>query len=1545
MAAARGGWRRLFRWLAYTLLFVIGLVGGALAFVHTDAGQDGVRAKVEAALAKRFYGPVRLGELEFALLGGVTVRGVKIGDKAGIQAVAIDEIDVVLDWGSLLSDTIVIEALTIRGLDVAGRALPEGGTNLRGLTKPPEKPLTKAIRINSLKLVDGDLNMVRLDGSQLSLSALQVAAKLEADPVKLTVDASVDTVSGELRVRRPDGAVQELPLAWGGLGVRRDESGAIRATVAGVDVGPLKIGGLEAVLVGEAGEQKVSLTNVRISADQLEILLGRPVFRGDLRLDCEALGPTDAVKLNCEVDSPGGTATLAGTFDVSDPTMPRYDLRLRGVDIDTAKLLFADVPHVGTSVTIDLKGHGASRDDLVANLKIVVDALTVDDNKVDKIELSGSTDKGNLTLDKLTLGFWGQTLTLDGEADREAGSVEARILASGNIREALAKLRASGIAIPELPDVHGENVKLDLRITGRLPDDAAQAANLDPTAAAEGATIKGTFSAAGLRVADRGSLDTLDMAVDVVVRSGLPEGTFDLKVAGMKQGDRGLEALALGVVAKAGIATLELSASDSKQDVALKAGATIPLPEAGGRPESLTVTHLAANRGEATVTLLEPVTLQLPPPGVVSDVTLPPARLGVVGGEVELSGKGRVGGERPELGSASLRFKDLDLGQAAKIAGKPGIGGRASGRLLLDGPVETIGGSLQLDADLRVRGTRIRVDGSGSLRGDRVEGSFALRDGRGALLADVAGSAGITRKPKPELDRNAPMEVRIDVPPRRLRGLPGKLPKGVNPDAVIVASADLSGRPGRLSGPIDFQIERPLLGKPVERLQIQGDLRPGGGGTRAELALRAWLGKGNRPVEGTVSATVRQNAWDATIRFPGVDLASLPLSTPIRSGRASVDATFKGRGSTVTGDASLRVRNAAVGDRPPADIDATLKLTPAKTRVGATVKVAGLEAAIIDATIGVGGRGIRRLKPAKARRARLRGSVKVPRRAVLEWAALAERLATLPGTFGGEIALAGTVGRPTADGALSWDGYDTWSGKPGKTSFEVHADDMLRLDVKTATEANPLLLRVEAKRTRPKELAVSVSAAKIPWRELVPALRADPGMAVTGVVEADLKAKAKLTRAGPEVQELSGGFRFLDGAASIPGTGRKVYGIQADIEATLDALVIRSFQAREIDAEQVERTVDVTGRVPWKNLRPSGGRIEIKTDKWLVAGTPDAPEGALTAHIVAEVHAELDPPLLTVTLPKLDLYGPSRFIRWHYQQTVGHNDIIEVSDESQVGKLEYAPPKAPLKLPIDALDILVKIPGPAPIKMQALNIKLAGEVHGKVRGGLLSLSSTLKSVGGGANLMGIVFESRGGGIRLNGGLDTLALDLPMVVKTLPVMQRDLAMDSAADGEITMHIMGPLTKAFFQLHGAAGPFLIDAMALLNAGRARWGTHPTRPASSTVQVEIPDGPLVLTFIRTNLTHLIWMDRIDAYALSGPTADRHDQIETVRMERVLHDGAHRLRLMRDPKAAGLSQARVGWDWFLSRSARSVAGFGLLAGSEPAAGFEFFFEWASEN
>lgn len=840
----------------------------------------------------------------------------------------------------------------------------------------------------------------------------------------------------------------------------------------------------------------------------------------------------------------------------------------------------------------------------------------------------------------------------------------------------------------------------------------------------------------------------------------------------------------------------------------------------------------------------------------------------------------------------------------------------------------------------------------------------------------------------------------------------------MDPDATLGLRLAMNGTTSRPTGTWSLSFLGDMLRRrgyeraPArQKLEVSGTMGRGVAPTSTAIAntLTVWLDASGAPLLAhELNADLSRSPllrdplsapWTLNAALSRtLDLSALTaagLTDKALSGIIAQKTALRGQGQDVLGVLALDVSNARVGNAPPVDMTLTTHLHEDHIAHADRVKVAGLEALTVDARINLPGRGLRAAVKVKDRVAStaITGEVILVERLIADWkSALGElgvKVPALPGHVGGKLTLGGTVGVPTAEGAFAWQGFDTVSGQPGRVALALSAKDTLSggLELGPARDVR-MLASVARSSLRPPDpnkpplplpVALSMSASGVDVRDLVPAfVLQKPGatpadiskvkpLDFRGKLDWDMKGTALLERdpVAKLVKPLAAGSQLLghmtisDLDIAVPDTDRHFRDGVLKVEATPEALSLSRLSMREADVQRDDRSVLVTARLPWADLKPSAATLSVKTHEWLVLGLGfDGPEGELDLDLDIAV-TDLDKPVkaVDVTVNGMQLNAPDRFIRAHYPQFPAYDDLIYVSSDQPSGRLPYkAPPAAASTVadPNAGFDVKLRIPEPIHVIFAAaspLEIKLEGGMDVAMRGANLDLRGRLDVTYGVLGAMGRDFKLVHGAITAGGGLDSALAELVFAAHPSDVALRDVA--EGEHGDVATITIRASAKTGMQtiFGGVSGPYLLDMATFLNTGRGRLWGEPDVASSETVRFGNPDQGLVNTFVQTNLRNLIFMDRANGWSTSQADPSQYGRLRNFDMQRFLPPAdpsrapGQRIRFTAQPLNAGIGPFVLGYDWLLVSEPRAVLGFGPFVDFDLRAGLGLSLEWSSRR
>lgn len=899
---------------------------------------------------------------------------------------------------------------------------------------------------------------------------------------------------------------------------------------------------------------------------------------------------------------------------------------------------------------------------------------------------------------------------------------------------------------------------------------------------------------------------------------------------------------------------------------------------------------------------------------------------------------------------ADLDLRSVSLAEIGRLRGKKlPIAGRATGRVHLEGDIAAPVGDIDLTVHLVAPDDPKRAVGTlrakGHATGTRVEARIALTDASGASFAtvDVKGA-------RAGRGLGAPLAIAVDVPERSLGEIAVLLDPAVREklpaDARVAMTAKVDGNARQTNVEANLTARLALGAAPIT-------LR-----ARADLA---------GPPSAASSAPV---AWSVDLAVPETELAALPLPPERRAaladlrGRIGLALHARGTRADAAGDLTLTASGVARGSSPPLDARVAVALTDDATTLDLEGKLSELRVLEGSLRAALGGKGIltaARTGALMSADPALSGELKIPERAMSEWAPLVPGARDLPGKLGGGLAVSGKARDPELHLHLGYAGYPTLAGAAGSLAIDargkreravvtVKANDAITL----TAELSPAQI-MEARKIEggAAKIHASLDAANVPIASLLPDTPELRDARPEGSVDAKMIADATIVFRGDarELGELSlrGPLTVSGAAFQIPtASWRRVHDVKIHVEGDGDKIAVREIAATESDRDEPRRTLWVDGAYAVRDRELS---LHAKTSRVLLSGGNfgmlDTPKAALTADL--SVRAALGGKVrkVVVDVNALDLESGDRQPRAVQQEVLSLGDVIELGAGTQVGKLPVAAkPAAPVRSgappnPDDkTLDVLVRIPNTIHVKQRPLELYAKGEVRIERYGEERVLSGKLVASSGSLLVGGRPHPLTKGEVRLT-ELGPF-LDLHFRREPHPAALRDFA---TADGtDVYAHMVGVYGKQKISFSGKTDG-LFEALALENIGRARVISTPDAPAGQTPQLPLVPQIRQTAFMSANLPHLAFLDRMNTYADPNVSRFAYGRFENLEAERYSKDGTRRLRTTVRSRVIGQSDAEVEGSFLFRNDARVVSGVGLLGGTRAGGGPTIFFEWSSAD
>lgn len=175
-------WRRVLRVVLVVLGVLVLLIGVGFGLLHTDWAREKVRGVLVEQIGKRLHGTVEVERLEGDLLDAVTLRGVKVRDRAGKDVLSADSLTVDYRILPLLGNHFHADLIEIVGLDATLRRLPDGRLAVADLwvQQPPGgEPWTTTLA--SIRVLRSAVKLERAPGVWDAFSRIEIDAEVAVE--------------------------------------------------------------------------------------------------------------------------------------------------------------------------------------------------------------------------------------------------------------------------------------------------------------------------------------------------------------------------------------------------------------------------------------------------------------------------------------------------------------------------------------------------------------------------------------------------------------------------------------------------------------------------------------------------------------------------------------------------------------------------------------------------------------------------------------------------------------------------------------------------------------------------------------------------------------------------------------------------------------------------------------------------------------------------------------------------------------------------------------------------------------------------------------------------------------------------------------------------------------------------------------------------------------------------------------------------------------------------------------------------------------------
>jgi hypothetical protein len=553
-------------------------------------------------------------------------------------------------------------------------------------------------------------------------------------------------------------------------------------------------------------------------------------------------------------------------------------------------------------------------------------------------------------------------------------------------------------------------------------------------------------------------------------------------------------------------------------------------------------------------------------------------------------------------------------------------------------------------------------------------------------------------------------------------------------------------------------------------------------------------------------------------------------------------------------------------------------------------------------------------------------------------ASLREKLAKFGGNVGGKIVVRGPVKTPSIDANLAWHDYQTAAGTQGET--KIHASGTPNALEATIDQGGvQIVANVDRAPTR-IAIKSQMRASQTPLLPLLPAsLGAKLAAADVGKLDWNMTGDVVLVKTAGKLAvdslALAGTLDVTGASIAIPKSKRRYEDIALHVRAEPAGVRIEKLELHE-----GKRELAISGLLTLDKTKPKHVDLSLTAKDWLVFGSdklgmPDAPRGTASFDIAAAV--DLTQPVIGVdaTVKRLDLDSPDRLERGHYFEKASvSGDVIFVDGPAKAGKLPYKPIVAAAPKHRRPIDVRVHIPNPIRVQQVPLDVMAKGELAITVRDEGVQTRGTLALTGGELDLFGYKHALVSGSVAFTDEHPKGWMDL-VFERELPDYAKRALSSSAGGARISLHGVPNQQKTV--LSGSANGAMLEVMSMYNAGRPMNLAEPGRPASSQVTLPRGDQLFVLTFMASNLPHLLFLDRVNAWSEQQP------YITNVEAEKYTEHS--RIRAVVRPPTPGRSENELQYDRLLINSDRGAVGVGVRAGDRVGGGVGLFWEWSSKD
>jgi len=475
------------------LLGLVVLVGLFVAFLHTSAGGEMLRARVETRLGTRVNTSATLGKLSFSLFSGVVLEELAILDRDGKKGITVRKIFVKPSFGEILGGTVALDVVSVEGVNVDMRGREDGSTSLTGVIKPFEKNPKLHIIARSLTVSDVGVHTTKPDGLDVNVEKLGVTGNIDVWPQGGTTHGSLALSLANVGVTRPELTLKltevgtKVDVAIDGPAVGKDASrGTVKLgptnakarlerkdhqpierplsiALVTLDTSPEKLGvALDALAAAAASIATARVDAVKkadgsvdhvasaqvatllVRASEVEAFAGKRILASDLTIEVKATGTADALTPDVTIKTAGGDLSLVATLDLRNPQVTAFDAKLSTKGLDVPKIYVSEkVPPI-TLGALSLAAKGTRNKDQAAATSVEgtlhVENVHVRDVTVDSLDARARFADGIVTIDALDLVALGQKANAKGRYVIANKDIDADLVLDARVGELVQKL-------------------------------------------------------------------------------------------------------------------------------------------------------------------------------------------------------------------------------------------------------------------------------------------------------------------------------------------------------------------------------------------------------------------------------------------------------------------------------------------------------------------------------------------------------------------------------------------------------------------------------------------------------------------------------------------------------------------------------------------------------------------------------------------------------------------------------------------------------------------------------------------------------------------------------------------------------------------------------------------------------------------------------------------------------------------------------------------------------------------------------------------------